>query len=166
MRAQLSRRSLLRGAGGLAAWRRCGTGSAPCGTGGDGTAAAKPSPAVETSPPPTRRCAGRTGPPTSTTTRTPRSTPRWRSSRSETGIKATYAEDIDDNDSYYGKVQGQLKNGDDIGKDIIILTDWMAGRLIRQGYAAEAGQGQHPEREEPQRQAAGRRLRPRPRALA
>jgi spermidine/putrescine transport system substrate-binding protein len=55
----------------------------------------------------------------------------------ETGIKATYAEDIDDNDSYYGKVQGQLKNGDDIGKDVIVLTDWMAGRVIRQGYVQE-----------------------------
>ena len=32
-------------------------------------------------------------------------------------------------------MQGQLKNGDDIGKDIIIITDWMAGRLIRLGYA-------------------------------
>ncbi len=52
----------------------------------------------------------------------------------KTGIKATYAEDIDDNDSYYGKIQGQLKNGQDIGKDVIVLTDWMAGRLIRQGY--------------------------------
>jgi spermidine/putrescine transport system substrate-binding protein len=52
----------------------------------------------------------------------------------QTGIKATYAEDIDDNDSYYGKVQGQLKNGDDIGKDVIVLTDWMATRMIRQGY--------------------------------
>jgi spermidine/putrescine transport system substrate-binding protein len=28
-----------------------------------------------------------------------------------TGIKASYAEDIDDNDSYYGKIQGQLKRG-------------------------------------------------------
>ena len=57
--------------------------------------------------------------------------------QSETGIKATYAEDIDDNDSYYGKIQGQLRNGDDIGKDVIVLTDWMAGRLIRQGYVQE-----------------------------
>jgi spermidine/putrescine transport system substrate-binding protein len=55
----------------------------------------------------------------------------------ETGIKATYAEDIDDNDSYYGKVQGQLKNGDDIGKDVVVLTDWMADRMIRQGYVQE-----------------------------
>jgi spermidine/putrescine transport system substrate-binding protein len=52
----------------------------------------------------------------------------------KTGIKATYAEDIDDNDTYYGKIQAQLKKGQDIGKDVIVLTDWMAGRLIRQGY--------------------------------
>jgi spermidine/putrescine transport system substrate-binding protein len=52
----------------------------------------------------------------------------------KTGIKATYAEDVDDNDTYYGKIQAQLKAGQDIGKDIIVLTDWMAGRLVRQGY--------------------------------
>ena len=51
----------------------------------------------------------------------------------QTGIKATYSEDIEDNDSYYGKVQAQLKAGQDIGKDIIVLTDWMAARVIRQG---------------------------------
>ena len=52
----------------------------------------------------------------------------------QTGIKATYAEDIEDNDSYYGKIQGQLKNGQDIGKDIITMTDWMAAGIVRQGY--------------------------------
>jgi spermidine/putrescine transport system substrate-binding protein len=51
-----------------------------------------------------------------------------------TDIKATYAEDIEDNDSYYGKIQGQLKNGQDIGKDIVVFTDYMAARVIRQGY--------------------------------
>lgn len=50
-------------------------------------------------------------------------------------IKATYDEVIEDNDGYYGKIQGQLKNGQDIGKDIVVFTDWMAGRMIRQGYA-------------------------------
>ena len=34
----------------------------------------------------------------------------------QTGIKASYAEDIEDNDSDHGKIQGQLKNGQDIGK--------------------------------------------------
>ena len=55
----------------------------------------------------------------------------------KTGIKATYAEDIEDNDTYYGKIQAQLKQGQDIGKDVIVLTDWMAGRLVRQGYAQQ-----------------------------
>lgn len=54
-----------------------------------------------------------------------------------TGIEVTYVEDIDDNDSYYGRVQGQLANGQDIGQDIVTLTDWMAGRMIRQGYTQE-----------------------------
>lgn len=52
----------------------------------------------------------------------------------QSGLKATYAEDIDDNDAFFGKVSGQLKNGQDIGYDIITLTDWMAARMIRLGY--------------------------------
>jgi spermidine/putrescine transport system substrate-binding protein len=62
----------------------------------------------------------------------------------QTGIRATYAEDIDDNDTYYGKIQGQLKNGQDIGKDIVVFTDWMAGRMIRNGYTQELDQAQIP----------------------
>ncbi|MFL4474920.1 PotD/PotF family extracellular solute-binding protein [Paeniglutamicibacter sp. MACA_103] len=54
-----------------------------------------------------------------------------------TGIKTHYAEDIDGNDSYYGKVQAQLAAGQDIGQDIVTLTDWMAGRVIRQGFTQE-----------------------------
>ncbi|WP_081680843.1 PotD/PotF family extracellular solute-binding protein [Cellulomonas sp. URHD0024] len=52
----------------------------------------------------------------------------------KTGIRVTYAEDIEDNDTFYGKVNGQLKNGQDIGYDIVTLTDWMAARMIRLGY--------------------------------
>ncbi|WP_426595249.1 ABC transporter substrate-binding protein [Cellulomonas sp. McL0617] len=54
--------------------------------------------------------------------------------QAKTGIKVTYAEDIEDNDSFYGKINGQLKNGQDIGYDIVTLTDWMAARMIRLGY--------------------------------
>jgi spermidine/putrescine transport system substrate-binding protein len=53
------------------------------------------------------------------------------------GIQVTYAEDIEDNDAFYGKVSGQLKNGQDIGYDIVTLTDWMAARMIRLGYTQE-----------------------------
>jgi len=53
------------------------------------------------------------------------------------GINVVYKEDVNDNDEFYGKVQGQLKIGKDIGYDIVTLTDWMAGRWIRLGYAQE-----------------------------
>ena len=53
----------------------------------------------------------------------------------KSGIKATYEEAIDDNNTFYGKVQGQLSSGTDIGYDIVTPTDWMAARFIEQGYA-------------------------------
>jgi len=55
----------------------------------------------------------------------------------ETGITVKYLEDYNDNDEFYGKVQGQLKLGEDIGYDLICPTDWMAARFIEQGYAQE-----------------------------
>ncbi|NDD07441.1 MAG: extracellular solute-binding protein, partial [Actinobacteria bacterium] len=53
------------------------------------------------------------------------------------GITATYTEDIDDNNTFYGKVQGQLGIGSDIGYDVVTPTDWMAARWIELGYAQE-----------------------------
>jgi spermidine/putrescine transport system substrate-binding protein len=53
----------------------------------------------------------------------------------ETGIDVKYLEDYNDNDEFYGKVQGQLKLNEDIGYDLICPTDWMAARYIRLGYA-------------------------------
>ncbi len=52
----------------------------------------------------------------------------------EFGLDAIYSEDINDNDEFFGKVQGQLKLGEDIGYDLITPTDWMAARFIRLGY--------------------------------
>ena len=53
----------------------------------------------------------------------------------QSGLKATYEEAIDDNNTFYGKVQGQLSIGSDIGYDVVTPTDWMAARFIEQGYA-------------------------------
>ncbi|GAA3618832.1 spermidine/putrescine ABC transporter substrate-binding protein [Marihabitans asiaticum] len=53
----------------------------------------------------------------------------------KTGIKATYSEDVDDNDSYFNKVAPQLRAGQDIGRDIVTFTDWMANRIIQQQLA-------------------------------
>jgi spermidine/putrescine transport system substrate-binding protein len=133
-----SRRAVLGGAGALglgALLAACGTSGTP-GTGGGGATAsgsAGPSPAQDRSD--TEKvvnwanwtlyldCDDKT-----------KKYPTLEAFQKKTGIKATYAEDIDDNDTYYGKIQAQLKKGQDIGKDIIVLTDWMAGRLVRQGY--------------------------------
>ena len=52
----------------------------------------------------------------------------------ETGITAKYLEDYNDNDEFFGKVQAQLKLGEDIGYDLVTPTDWMAARWIRLGY--------------------------------
>jgi spermidine/putrescine transport system substrate-binding protein len=130
VRAQLSRRAVLRGAGGLGA----AAALAACGTGDTGGTTSKPSPTVQDKSATEKIVRWANWPLYLDYDEDTKKYPTLEAFQQETGIKATYAEDIDDNDSYYGKVQGQLKNGDDIGKDVITLTDWMAGRLIRQGY--------------------------------
>lgn len=54
-----------------------------------------------------------------------------------TGIEVDYLVDYNDNDEFYGKVQENLKAGNDIGYDIVTPTDWMTARWIRLGYAQE-----------------------------
>lgn len=52
----------------------------------------------------------------------------------ETGIAVTYTEDINDNNEFYAKVRTQLEQGQDIGRDLVILTDWMATIWIQNGF--------------------------------
>ncbi|MFC0600804.1 ABC transporter substrate-binding protein [Streptomyces palmae] len=51
-----------------------------------------------------------------------------------TGITVKYTEDINDNVEFFGKVKPQLAAGKSIGRDLICVTDWMAGRMIRLGW--------------------------------
>jgi spermidine/putrescine transport system substrate-binding protein len=39
------------------------------------------------------------------------------------GVKVKYVEDINDNASFFGKIQAQLRRGQSIGRDIIVMTD-------------------------------------------
>ena len=55
----------------------------------------------------------------------------------ETGISVSYTQDISGNNEFFGKIREPLSRGQSIGRDIIVLTDWMAGRLIRLGYVQE-----------------------------
>ncbi|MGW6400979.1 ABC transporter substrate-binding protein [Streptomyces sp. NPDC055134] len=51
-----------------------------------------------------------------------------------TGIRVKYTEDINDNVEFFGKIKPQLAAGQDTGRDLIVLTDWLAARLIRFGW--------------------------------
>jgi spermidine/putrescine transport system substrate-binding protein len=52
----------------------------------------------------------------------------------KTGVDVDYIEDVNDNDEWFGKNQAALSKGQPIGRDITVLTDWMAGRMVRLGY--------------------------------
>ncbi|NWF28882.1 spermidine/putrescine ABC transporter substrate-binding protein [Streptomyces sp. PKU-EA00015] len=52
-----------------------------------------------------------------------------------TGITVKYTEDINDNVEFFGKIQPQLAAGQDTGRDLINVTDWLAARIIRLGWA-------------------------------
>ncbi|MGW4497182.1 polyamine ABC transporter substrate-binding protein [Micromonospora sp. NPDC004336] len=51
-----------------------------------------------------------------------------------TGIQVTYTEDVNDNNEFFGKVRHQLAGCQSIGRDVVVLSDWMAARLIRLGW--------------------------------
>ncbi|MFJ6730375.1 MULTISPECIES: spermidine/putrescine ABC transporter substrate-binding protein [unclassified Streptomyces] len=51
-----------------------------------------------------------------------------------TGIAVKYTEDINDNNEFFGKIKPQLAAGQSTGRDVIVLTDWLAARLIRLGW--------------------------------
>ena len=53
----------------------------------------------------------------------------------EYSTKVNYVEAINDNDSFFGTIQAPLQAGEDAGWDIVTLTDWMAARIIRLGWA-------------------------------
>jgi spermidine/putrescine transport system substrate-binding protein len=52
----------------------------------------------------------------------------------QTGIKVTYNTDINDNEEFFAKVQNQLGDCQPIGRDIVTMTDWMAGKMIELGW--------------------------------
>jgi len=65
----------------------------------------------------------------------------------ETGVRVRYLEEVNDNEEWFGKYQAQLAQGDDIGRDIVVLTDWMAARMIRLGYVQKKDKSAIPNEE-------------------
>ena len=51
-----------------------------------------------------------------------------------TGIKVRYDVDVNDNLEFFAKVRNQLGNCESSKRDIFVLTDWMAARMIQVGW--------------------------------
>jgi spermidine/putrescine transport system substrate-binding protein len=54
----------------------------------------------------------------------------------QTGVKVAYQEDINDNESFFGKIEGPLSRGQSVSRDIIVMTDssGLPARLIGLGW--------------------------------
>ncbi|HJX48120.1 MAG TPA: spermidine/putrescine ABC transporter substrate-binding protein [Gaiellaceae bacterium] len=52
------------------------------------------------------------------------------------GVNVRYIEDINDNDSFFGKIEGPLSQGQSVGRDIVVLTDasGLPARMIELGW--------------------------------
>ncbi len=61
-----------------------------------------------------------------------------------TGIKTEYTEDINDNAEFFAKIDEPLKRNQSIDREIVVLTDWMAGRMIQLGYVAPLDDSKFP----------------------
>lgn len=51
-----------------------------------------------------------------------------------TGIKVDYTADVNDNNEFFAKVQNQLGSCTTTKRDMFMLTDWMAARMIQAGW--------------------------------
>jgi spermidine/putrescine transport system substrate-binding protein len=52
------------------------------------------------------------------------------------GVKVDYIEDINDNDQFFGKIEGPLSHGQSVDRDIVVLTDssGLPARMIKLGW--------------------------------
>ena len=60
------------------------------------------------------------------------------------GTSVKYVEEINDNDEFFGKVHQQYERGDSGGRDLHVVTDWMAARMIRLGFVQKLDKSQLP----------------------
>ncbi|MFF4187320.1 spermidine/putrescine ABC transporter substrate-binding protein [Streptomyces sp. NPDC001691] len=61
-----------------------------------------------------------------------------------TGISVTYTEEINDNDEFFGKISPALMNHQETGRDLMVISDWMAARFVRLGWVQEMDRAKQP----------------------
>jgi len=139
-RGALTRRDLLRRAGvaggvlaGSGLLAACGSGGSSSGSSAGGTAAAAPS--VGTTPADMAPSWTFSNWPLYIDTEGKTKHPSLDQFDKAFTTTTKYLEDIEDNESFFGQVKAQLEAGQDIKRDIVVLTDWMAGKWILLGYA-------------------------------
>ncbi|MDQ3572232.1 MAG: spermidine/putrescine ABC transporter substrate-binding protein [Actinomycetota bacterium] len=54
-----------------------------------------------------------------------------------TGVTVKYIEDVNSNTTFFGKMQPLLDQGESGGRDIFVVTDWMAAQMYNLGYLQE-----------------------------
>lgn len=60
------------------------------------------------------------------------------------GIEVTYLEEINANDEFFSKIQNQLATCHPTGRDVVVLSDWLVGLLIRLGWVQKLDQTRLP----------------------
>ena len=55
----------------------------------------------------------------------------------KTGVSVKYIEDINSNLEFFGKIRPELEAGGAGGRDIIVVTDWLAKKMYDLGYLQE-----------------------------
>lgn len=61
-----------------------------------------------------------------------------------TGISVTYTEEINDNDEFFGKISPALMNHQSTGRDLIVISDWMCARFVRLGWVQKMDRAAQP----------------------
>ncbi|MFH8587616.1 PotD/PotF family extracellular solute-binding protein [Streptomyces celluloflavus] len=64
--------------------------------------------------------------------------------RRRTGISVSYTEEINDNDEFFGKISPALMNHTRTGRDLIVISDWMCARFVRLGWVQEMDRAAQP----------------------
>ena len=73
-----------------------------------------------------------------------RTYPTLQAFQKQSGLKASYDVVIEDNDAYDQMIHAKVAAGQDIGEDLIVFTDWMVNRYVREGLAQKLDRGAMP----------------------
>jgi spermidine/putrescine transport system substrate-binding protein len=60
------------------------------------------------------------------------------------GTEVEYVEEINDNQEFFGKVRQQYGQGRSGGRDLHVVSDWMAARMVRLNYVQQLDKSQLP----------------------